>query len=294
MAGLTILRGRVTRLEGGLPHVEVADLGSGVVHGPLEVATPSVIVVGARVLVAAIGDAVEDLVVVGVIGATASGGSGGDPVPVSSPTAPDAPADSMLWADETTGRLRRWIAGVWRGVSEDGHTHSANDVNDGVLALARLPVAPSGNSNATQIVRADDARLSDPRTPTGHAHAAGDVTSGTFALARIPTASAGEVSAVKVPLANDPRLSDARTPIAHTHAGYAEAYSTWFANIVAGAWNTVTHNLGTEYVNPQFLVGTPAVPYELEWENVAADGDNTIRFRADAALADVGVLIVGW
>lgn len=50
------------------------------------------------------------------------------------------------------------------------HTHHADDVVDGVLALNRLPVAPSGNANPTQLVRADDARLSDARTPTAHTH----------------------------------------------------------------------------------------------------------------------------
>jgi hypothetical protein len=49
------------------------------------------------------------------------------------------------------------------------HTHDASGVVSGLLALARLPVAPSGTSSATQVVRADDARLSDARTPSNDA-----------------------------------------------------------------------------------------------------------------------------
>lgn len=40
------------------------------------------------------------------------------------------------------------------------------------IALGRLPVAASGTSSATSVVRADDSRLSDARTPTSHTHVA--------------------------------------------------------------------------------------------------------------------------
>lgn len=74
--------------------------------------------------------------------------------------------------------------------------------------------------------------------------------------------------------------------------GAPGVYSTWFATITAGTWNTVTHDLSTAYVTVQFLAGSPWLPYELEWEPVA--GDDSIRFRADVALDDVGVLVVGF
>jgi len=73
----TVLRGRVIRLDGsGRPDVEVPSLGQGYVIGPLEVATPSVVEVGARVVVASLSAVSEDLVVVGVIGAEAVSGGG--------------------------------------------------------------------------------------------------------------------------------------------------------------------------------------------------------------------------
>lgn len=70
----------------------------------------------------------------------------------------------------TTGLARDPDALVVIGLLGRSHTHHADDIVDGVLALNRLPVAPSGNANPTQIVRADDARLADARTPTAHTH----------------------------------------------------------------------------------------------------------------------------
>ncbi len=55
------------------------------------------------------------------------------------------------------------------GKSDTGHTHTTADVTSGTFAIARIPVATSGASNSTSVVRADDSRLSDSRTPTAHA-----------------------------------------------------------------------------------------------------------------------------
>jgi len=56
-------------------------------------------------------------------------------------------------------------AGSWTSIGEELHAHAATDVTSGTLAIARLPVAASGTSSSTQVVRADDARLSDARQP---------------------------------------------------------------------------------------------------------------------------------
>lgn len=86
------------------------------------------------------------------------------------------------------------------------------------LVVADLPVAASGVSSATQVVRADDSRLSDTRTPTTHTHAASDINSGTLDIARLPVAASGVSDSTKVVRSDDSRLSNARTPTAHTHA----------------------------------------------------------------------------
>ena len=62
------------------------------------------------------------------------------------------------------------------GKAAASHTHNASDINAGTLALARLPVAASGVTSATDVVRADDSRLSNARTPTSHTHTASEVT----------------------------------------------------------------------------------------------------------------------
>jgi hypothetical protein len=49
------------------------------------------------------------------------------------------------------------------------HTHSGADITSGTVVRARLPVAASGTSSATELVGADDSRLSNSRTPTTHA-----------------------------------------------------------------------------------------------------------------------------
>jgi hypothetical protein len=60
------------------------------------------------------------------------------------------------------------------------------------LAIGDLPVAASGVSNATSVVRADDSRLSDSRIPTGHvldssSHTISGKTSGQMLLATAAT-----------------------------------------------------------------------------------------------------------
>lgn len=46
----------------------------------------------------------------------------------------------------------------------------------GTIAIGNLPVAASGVSSSTQIVRANDVRLSDARTPTAHNHSISAIT----------------------------------------------------------------------------------------------------------------------
>ena len=62
------------------------------------------------------------------------------------------------------------------GAAAATHTHAAGNIASDTFDLARLPVAASGTSSATQVVRADDSRLSNARTPTAHAHVVADVT----------------------------------------------------------------------------------------------------------------------
>lgn len=62
------------------------------------------------------------------------------------------------------------------GKANTVHTHTTSDITSGTFDLARLPVATSGTISTTQLVRADDTRLSNARTPVAHTHAIADVT----------------------------------------------------------------------------------------------------------------------
>ncbi len=110
------------------------------------------------------------------------------------------------------------------------HGHDAADLTGGTVALARLPVAADGVSSATDVVRADDGRLSDARAPTGHGHAIADVSGlqsalddRTVATAFVEPSSGGTVD---LDLGADVYLvsayggaTTARLPAAASHAG---------------------------------------------------------------------------
>lgn len=81
---------------------------------------------------------------------------------------------------------------------------------------AALDVPASGNATSGQVVKGNDGRLADARTPTTHSHTTGDIT-GLGTAAPLNVAASGNAGASEVVKGNDGRLSDARTPTAHTH-----------------------------------------------------------------------------
>lgn len=96
------------------------------------------------------------------------------------------------------------------GKAASSHSHAIGD----------LPVAASGASNTTQLVRADDARLSDARTPTAHNHVKADITdfAHSHTISDLPVAASGTSNSTQLVRADDLRLSNARTPTTHSHA----------------------------------------------------------------------------
>lgn len=118
-------------------------------------------------------------------------------------------AGSALTQVSVNGTLTgNGTAGSPLGVVAGAHTHALTAMT-GQATLAQLPVAASGVSSDTLLVRADDSRLSNARTPTSHSHTIGD----------LPVATSGTSNSTQLVRADDSRLSDARTPVSHTHSG---------------------------------------------------------------------------
>lgn len=116
------------------------------------------------------------------------------------PTIPDAQIQSD-W-NQTTGTAKDYIK------------------NKPTLGTASaLDVPATGNATSSQVVKGDDTRLSDARTPVSHIHTTSEITDfptlGTASA--LDVATSGDASATQVVKGDDSRLSDARTPVSHTH-----------------------------------------------------------------------------
>jgi hypothetical protein len=69
---------------------------------------------------------------------------------------------------------------IGSGISTAGRTGAYSDLT------GRPTLGTAAAAATTDFVAANDARLSDARTPTAHVHSGADITTGTVALARLP------------------------------------------------------------------------------------------------------------
>lgn len=89
----------------------------------------------------------------------------------------------VLITSPTAGQvLRRASDGLWKNAQL-----AASDVS-GLGTAAPLDVAAAGNASASQVVKGDDTRLSDARTPTAHTQAASTISDSTAAGRALLTA----------------------------------------------------------------------------------------------------------
>lgn len=99
------------------------------------------------------------------------------------------------------------------GKANTVHTHSLAAITDAGTAASK-DVASAGNASSTQVVKGDDTRLSDSRTPTAHTHATADITGLDTALQSGMTAITGinsTISTMQTDIAG-------KANTVHTHA----------------------------------------------------------------------------
>lgn len=160
---------------------------------------------------------------------------------------------------------------------------------------ATLDVAVSGNATASQVVKGNDARLSDARTPTAHNHAISDITGLTDALAN--KESAGSVAAHES--ASDPHPGyvlnaeltgafSAHTIAADPHPGYVlnaeltaalagKADTAHAHNVIAGITISGVPDVG------QVLKATSATAASWSADNTdAGSGITNLSYTASA------------
>ncbi|MCP4808291.1 MAG: hypothetical protein GY884_23365, partial [Proteobacteria bacterium] len=101
------------------------------------------------------------------------------------------------------------------GKSDVGHTHVLADVTD-AGTVAGLDVAASGDAASGEVVKGDDTRLTDARTPVSHTHVAAEITDAGTGIT-LDVAASGDAASGELVKGDDTRLTDARTPVSHTH-----------------------------------------------------------------------------
>ena len=93
----------------------------------------------------------------------------------------------------------------------------------------------SGDASSTEVVKGDDSRLTDARTPVSHTHTKSEITDfptlGTAAALNVPVS--GNASTTEVVKGDDSRLTDARTPTSHSHS-WTDITSKPFSTIGSG------------------------------------------------------------
>jgi len=131
------------------------------------------------------------------------------------------------------------VSTLLAGKSDVSHTHDLSEITDAGTAASH-DVPSSGDAASGEVVKGDDSRLTDPRTPTthyhddryytesetdsllagkassSHTHTLSDVTdAGTAAALDVP--SSGDAASDEVVKGNDSRLTDPRAPTTHYH-----------------------------------------------------------------------------
>lgn len=190
---------------------------------------------------------------------------------------------NFVWAGPNTGSAAQ---PTFRAlVADDIPNLNTAKITSGTFAISFLPVATSGVPSSTQVVRADDSRLSDARTPTAHAasHASGGsdpLTGNLDATARVAVSKAGTVigtrrrinfiegSNVTLTIADDSANEDVDVTINSTAAGGGGGTVTSVGLALPASVFTVTNS-------PVTTTGTLTGSLATQTANLVWAGPNT-------------------
>ena len=86
--------------------------------------------------------------------------------------------------------------------ADSSHTHTLSDITDSGTA-APLNVASSGDAASGEVVKGDDTRLTDARTPSTHSHTASDISDFDDEVADNTAVAANTVKETNVPISTD-------------------------------------------------------------------------------------------
>lgn len=145
-------------------------------------------------------------------------------------------------------------------------------------SASALDVATSGDASATQVVKGDDSRLSDARTPISHTHTLSEITDAGTAASKNSTSSvtAGSTDLVEsgaVKTAIDNAISGA-----YKHAG-TKTCAELISNLLIASNNGNVYNITDSGTTTADFIEGAGIPIRAgDNVGVAKVGDNTYKF----------------
>ena len=152
------------------------------------------------------------------------------------------------------------------GAASSSHSHTKSDISDlGTIGTAAaLDVPVSGNASTSQVVKGDDSRLTDSRTPTSHTHTKSDITD-------FPSLATVATSGSYSDLSNKPTIPAAANNATLTiqqngttkGTFTADASTNASANIVTDQWHGTTGTVSSGSVSFSGVDDSDNNGYEL-------------------------------
>lgn len=176
-------------------------------------------------------------------------------------------------------------AGTYTSVTVDEKGHvtagsnpdiSYNDLTDKPTlgTAAALDVPASGNASSSQVVKGDDSRLTDARTPVSHTHTLSEITDAGTAAA-LDVATSGDASTSEVVKGDDSRLTDARNAADVSPWAKASTKPSYTASEVGALADT------TKYAGASTAGGAATSAEKLTNTSKIGDTNKPVYFTAN-------------